>query len=224
MKINISDNFNKNICGEYFHDIDGNIYLKIETNYYFLYINMHDELEWGEIQNFDKLRNVDSNIKHSKINNTNNNKSLRHKLLEKIDDDNETIRENEEYTIYDEDEDYENMIKYYPEKKLYYIENDNDNSDSDEYIFAKYGNVDLIKCLSKTLDTESLYDTIVFDQQTKTILFTIESKNCNSYKVTLNFDGTMTLCLIGSLNKIFKTKYKLNNETNEYELYCEIIC
>lgn len=225
MKISICNEENQSIPIEYFHDVDGNIYLKLESDYYFLYINAKDELEWEKIENFDKLQNVHNNLKYSKINNTNEKRSLRYKLLEKIDDDNEKLKEDDEYASGDEDEEYKNMTKYNPEKKLYYIENEKiHNSDSDdisdndeEYIFGKYGDTDIIKCLSKTLDSSSLYDTIIVDQKTNMILTSIESKDDNAYKLILNLDGTIGLNLVGTSKKTYITKYKAN------KLVCEII-
>lgn len=225
MKISIYNEENQSILIEYFHDIDGNIYLKLDPNYYFLYINAKDDIDLEKIENFDKLNNVNNNLKYSKINNTNEKRSLRHKLLEKIDDDNEKLKEDDEYASGDEDEEYKNMTKYDTEKKLYYVENEkmhngdsDDISDNDEeYIFGKYGDTNIIKCLPKTLDSSSLYDTIIVDQKTNMILTSIESKDNNAYKLILNLNGTISLNMIGSSKKTYITKCKAGN------LVCEMI-
>ena len=82
-----------------------------------------------------------------------------------------------------------------------YNEDESDDGSEDKCIYSKYrhedDNDDIISCFDRTLGTSSLYDTLIFDKTNKLILKTIESKNSNSYRITINTSGEFELNVVG---------------------------
>jgi len=205
MKIIFSSD-TKHLEGILYYDVQGNIILKMSDIYYFLDIDKNNELEFIEIENMDNLDFVNKNTKYKPIKNTYEKYSLREKAMDEIEKE-----EGREEHFFDEednhDEEYKEKYKYYPEDKYYYVvdedynEDESDNGSEDECIYSKYkhddDNDDIISCFDKTLGTSSLYDTLIFDKTNKLILKTIESKNTNSYRITINTSGEFELNVVG---------------------------
>jgi hypothetical protein len=218
-------NPNEFIKGKVYHDVDGNIILYVTNKYYFLDINKNNQLEWYEL-NYDNMIKIQNNInlKYRTIKLTQDKFSLKGKIINKLDEQNQeqNQEENQEYhQFYDEldenDIEYKTHFKYYPEEKDYYIHDnpfENDVDSEDDYIndstynFSKFGDTNIMTCLDRTMDTNSLYDTFVVDQSTKKVLFTLESTQKSSYRVTFNLNNTIELNIVGQ--KIISYNIKFN--------------
>jgi len=185
----------KHLEGILYYDVQGNIILKMSDTYYFLDIDKNNELEFVEIENMDNLDPVNKNTKYKPIKNTYEKYSLREKAMDEIEKE-----EGREEHFFDEednhDEEYKEKYKYYPEDK-----DESDDGSEDKCIYSKYrhedDNDDIISCFDRTLGTSSLYDTLIFDKTNKLILKTIESKNSNSYRITINTSGEFELNVVG---------------------------
>lgn len=227
MKLKINTNNEINLYCEIYHDIDGNIYIEFENQYYYMEINKNDQLEWVLINNFNQLPLINnSKFDYLNIKNINDGKTpLRKKIIEDL----EKIK-NDDNSDIDEDEtlEYKLKCKYNPENKLYYVDNNNDTNDNNEddlndvfeesyYKFSiankssdKTQTEHLLQCLDRTLDCHSNYDTIVLDD--KIILFSSECTHKNSYKITIYLNtGNIELNIIGSKMLNFQTSI-INNE------------
>ena len=189
---------------EIFHDIDGNILFQMLSTkeYYYLSISSSNDIELIKIENFDNMVDIENTIKYENIKNTSDGKSLRSKIMNKIDEESE-----EEYS--DEDVENEDYFKYYPEDKHYYVERD-EGSDSDieeydsKFLFSKCGDDTVLECLKKTLDAPANYDTLVFDDVNKMTLATLECNDKSNYRVTLLTSGMAELNVVGSKIRRYK--------------------
>lgn len=203
------------------HDIDGNIYLRINKDdthiYYFLTIDSFNNLEWIHIEDYKKMKTVDKKIMYKTIQNSNTDNSLRKKAIDELCNDNveKDIDELEDTDAIE----YKARYKYYPEDAYYYVENDDDGDDDNDdnkekCYFSKYKENILI-FLNKTLDVSSNYDTFIFDDIHKTIVETIESYEKNNYRIVINISHKLSskeiknieLNIVGTCRKLFELKY-----------------
>lgn len=230
MKIQISSRIDKDkkITGLLYHDIYGNLYLKINNIYYVLFVNNTDELEWIEIYNYNSLPLVNINYYpvYSKIKNTFEKNSLKGKIIKEINDDN--ISKNEE--DYDDPDDSQFIVtnKLYPEEKLYMIENDNTENDIDNlfddfepyYKFSKFGS-NIISCLDRTLDDVAMYDTFIINYDTSYVLEIMQSTEISSYRISVFTNNKFSLNIVGSKIKIFDCVFS-EMENGIINLYFEL--
>lgn len=201
------------IDATYYHDIDGNIFIRTGkifinkiNNYidliYFLSINANNDLEWIniDIDSFENMKSVEKVSKYGDIKNTYEKNSLRGKIVDDIDKQ-EKNHNDEEIESDEEEEEYKIKYKYYPEDKYYYSvdtdESDSDN-ESEHYKFHSSGDTTIIECLDRTLDVSANYDTLVFDKDIRRVLMSLESNEKNSYRVTIMTNGEIELNIIGT--------------------------
>ena len=217
MKITVTDENTINHEIEISHDVDGNIFFKDNDIYYYLTISLTDDVELVKIEDFNNLISVNANIKYNTIKNTLSDKSLKGKIINQI-----TKKENnDEY--FDEDVIDINNLKYHPEDKNHYIENNNtensDESDTEEYevkfSFSKNAETDAIKCITKTLDVPANYDTFIIDDFNKATLTTIRCNEVSDYRISITTLGLINLNIIGTKTKSYKVIFK------GMDLYCE---
>lgn len=197
--------------GTLFYDVNGHLILKSNDAHYFLSITNEDELEWLEIFNMDKLLTVHKPDQKN-IKNTHEQYSLRKKILDEVDKEEEKEVEN----CFEEDceNDDKNRFKYNPENKYYYVMNDDDDSESDceDHVFSNFGNNEIVNCFDKALKYPSIYDLLFFDKTNKLMLKTIEAKDTNAYKVVVMKDE-IELNIIGHNRK--KYMYEFVESDNE---------
>lgn len=221
----LADEFKKS--GNFFHDISGNIYLKLENTYYVLMISATDDIEWIEIEDYELLELADNEIKYSTIKNTYEKNSLKGKITKELEDENGNNEEEIEDDIY-----LQNKNKTYPEEKLYTIDNiENNENQNDDYLegeelsnyyrFSKFGNDSIIKCLDRTLSVLANYDTFVMNSNTSYILETFQAVEKSEYRVTLFIDGRILLNVVGTKLNTYNIFYKINND--KLEIICERI-
>lgn len=211
-----------------YHDIHGNLYLKTENKYFALLIGVNDDLEWIEINDYNSLVKVNAKIEYSQIKNTYEKNSLKGKIVQDLEDEN-----------YDEDEDeieneghFVTKYKSYPEDKLYTTEFKEDvNEDEDEdidtddipmYNFSKFGDSSIIKCLDRTLNSPSNYDSFVMNGNTSYVLSALQSKEKSSYRVSVFVTGKILLNIVGSKLKEFDLQFDVNQE-NEMTITSKLI-
>jgi len=205
---------------EYFHDMEGNIFLLFNFKYYLITIDNNDNMELLEIENIDIFNDTTGIQKYGNIKNTNdkNTNTLRKKIIDELDKEKENddlLSDEDEY-----DDEYKTKYTYLPEEKLYFTEHSDD--EIDEYYeqnckIYKFGNDAIMKCLNKTLDSPSNYDTLVIDKNTNIVLFKIESIYGNSYRILLYRTGEIELNIIGSKKKLFKINID-NSDPNKKTL------
>jgi len=178
------------------HDIMGNLLFKYEKNYY--YLHMSDEILLEKIcdpkifkpDDDQKQNYVHRGVIHSgKI-------SLRGKVLQKLSNIDPT--ELSSMNIYD-------VNKYFPERKLYWVEkNDTDSDDDldDGYaINGNYLNISDINMMSY-----SSHDTIIIkgNKSSKHVLFTMERRSACFIRLTIYTDGIVSVNPIGENIKEYK--------------------
>lgn len=177
------------INGILYHDIDGNIIMKLEAIYYFLSIDRNDNLEFLEL-NYDALVGVEEDMERGEIISTLDKFSLRQKVLDEIDKEEEVAEE------LDDEIPHKTYFKFYPEEKNYYVEKKVAMGAEDDVVkFMRCG--DAVEYLNRTMDVAALYDTFVVDLTGK-ILFTLEADQKSSYRVTFNTDSTVELNVVGT--------------------------
>lgn len=216
MKISVSDSLNNKSDVELFHDVDGNIFFRIDNSeYYYLCISSSDDLELVEVENFNSLVNTENKVKYENIKNTSDEKSLRGKIIKKIDD-------NEDDNEYSDDEIVnEDYFKYYPEDKNYYVERSEQSDDEDndiKFLFSKSGDDSVLECLTKTLDVLANYDTLIIDDLNKLILSTLECNEKSDYRVKILLTGVIELSIIGSKIKKYKPIFSYENDKKKLSL------
>jgi hypothetical protein len=210
MKVTITDNDLTNHEIEIFHDIDGNVFFKNDNTYYYLTISSKDDIELIRIDDFDSLVSVEVDIKYNKIKNALNDKSLKGKII------NELTEKKDDDEYIDEDLVDINNLKYHPEDKNHYIENDNqDNSgesDIDEnevkFSFSKNAGTNIIKCITKTLDVPANYDTFIIDNFNKSVLATMHCNEESNYRISITTVGLIELNIVGTKMKSYKIIFK----------------
>lgn len=215
MKIEIN-NINSEIIEKkeaiYYYDINGNIYLNIKNDYFYLDINNINNLEWIKILNLNNLINCDKKIKYDNLVSIKET-DLKNKIIEEIEKekDDDEIEDNENDEEYDNN--YKTHFKMLPEDKKFFIENNMDEKQN--LIIGKNKEDDSfeIDIFNKAMDTNANYDVLVADGDK--ILFSLISKDRNSYRIKLS-KNIIELNIIGSEIKTFEPYYDIQN--NEIEL------
>lgn len=224
-----NDNIDVNVSGKIYHDLNGNILLKIDTIYYYLLINNENDIEFIKINNDNCLiqSNIPKNL-YIKWNNLTNKKSLKNKILLEMNKrdiyDNEYDRDNDDET-YDHNlnRSDENYIHNYITNQDDYINDDeyNDNIDYDIYFFKlKYYTNTLIECSKLMFETKSNYSIELINDKNDIIIF--KTSNCNNnpfnephfdYKVSFYLSGKIKLHTYNenSYTKYYNIEYKNDN-------------
>lgn len=210
-------NIANKLC-EIIHDIYGNIFILFNNQYYWLTISNLNKLEFILIDTIDTLINVkDFMCKYNKIKYTNDPNSLKGKII------NEMLytdleHENETSDIEDEENIYKKNLQYYPEEQLYYTENDNinlDDEDLEETISEIFNfsasNNNIMRCLDKTFETQSLYDTFIIDNSSNAIIFTLESPDKSAFRLTIHTNNLFVFNIVGTSIKQYKLYFNDEN-------------
>lgn len=197
------------------HDENGNVFLYFENEYHWLFIDEKDDLNTESVPEITALTRSSELSIYKKIKHTNDPMSLKGKLIDEL----EKECEEDEYDedAYEEDEDiYKTNFKYYPEDKHYYVdgEKNSDSEDDDDLLFSlsRYGDDTCIKYLDHTFDAPSLYDTFIINtkQHRNAIIFTLESNQRSSYRITINDTGLFVLNIVGHKIKYYDILYDGN--------------
>lgn len=210
----------KTIKANLYHDIDGNVYLKLDNAFFALFINTDDDIEFIEMTNYNSLPKVEQNISYSKIRNTYEKNSLKGKIIKEL-----------EETNYNEEEDeienegyYTTKYKSYPEDKLFTVEDEttnNDNHDGDDdlnekyenyYKFSKTGDKDIISCLDRTLDVLANYDTFIINDGDLYVLGALQGIEKSPYRISFFTSGKITLNIVGTKIKLYDLEFQKNND------------
>lgn len=234
MKIKVSNNddkTNKSLELEcvFYHDINGNLFLKINDKYFVLFISSTDDIEWIELHDYNSLVKINTKIEYSEIKNTYEKHSLKGKITKELEEDNA-----DEYDIDDDfDPDgqayYQNKYKAYPEEKLYTTQeepvDDSEIQNIDDlesyYKFSKFGNDNVITCLDRSLEVLANYDTFIMNNNTSHVLTTMQASEKSEYRVSLFTTGKIVLNVVGSKIKCYELHYKLNE--NDITIVCNKI-
>lgn len=226
----------------FYHDICGNLYMKIFSKYFVLMISATDDIEWIEVINYENLSKIDNNIKYSNIKNTYEKNSLKGKVAKEFEEANDV--DDEEI---DEDGYYQNKHKIYPEEKLYTTEDTTDTRNTTDatedivdsqntvediqdklenyYKFSKFGNNSTITCLDRSLDVLANYDTFIMNDNTSYVLTTLQAASKSEYRVSLFVSGKILLNVVGTKLNTYDLFYKIkpNKLGNEFIIVCEKI-
>lgn len=196
------------------YDNCGNIYFKCENDYYFLLIGENDVPVIQQSHNMERLLGTAQAIKLDKLKNSNDEKSLKGKILNKLekiaeeDDDNDNSdSENEDETEFERNE------RFFPEQKYYYhdeIEEDDEIVYENEFKFYSSGDTSILQFLDLELDSPANYNTIVMNPHTKIVEMSLESVESNAYILILYTTGQIDLNVVGSRRKSFKLSYQKN--------------
>lgn len=211
------------IMGMLYHDVDGNMIVKVGEEYYCLWINRDDDLEFMEL-NYENMVKVggerDDNIAYREIRSTQERFSLKSKILEEMEkerkkEEGETEDFDEAEAIMDDDIDIKTYYRCYPEEKNYYVDRSGDGDISEDvFNFSRSSsNNNDIKCLDRTMDIGAVYDTFVSGKG-KEILFTAENVEKSSYRVTFNFDDIVELNIVGAKVKKYVVGYESHPQIN----------
>ncbi len=220
-------------CIEPIFDKYGHFYVKYEDCVYEFSINGKDQLELFEIfnnENF-KFRIVDDTIENKNLNllsscNTLKGKIIKEYIKEKQENPDEEYESDEELDSNTMDE-INNKIKYNPED-LEYIDEDNENICSDEYIddsysyFKKYGK-EKLRVLEEINDIEineingfydptnidnfSNYETYIYDgneNENKLEYINKISLSLSPNRIFVYKDGTVIFKIIGQTKKRYQ--------------------
>jgi hypothetical protein len=228
MLINVKHNtstereINVTIC----HDNYGNIYFKYENNYYFLVVGNDDNLEIYQTYNIQKMLNYDKDIlKFGKVKSSNDEKSLKGKILNKIEEEKTKEEEEKDEDVLTDDEDEtERHEKYYPDDKYYYYddqpedeEDEYEDDDTNEFKFYKSGDTGILEYLDIIMDSCSNYNTLVMNPFTKVVEMSLESTISNDYILIIYTNGQFDLNVIGSKRKTFKLSFIESVDENDEE-------
>lgn len=198
------------------YDNCGNIYFKHGNDYYFLMIGENDIPVIQQSHNMERLLGTAQAIKLEKLKNSNDEKSLKGKILNKL----EKNAEEEDEENYNSDSESENETeierndRFFPEQKYYY----HDEIEEDEIIyenefkFYSSGDTGVLNFLDLELNSPANYNTIVMNPYTKIVEMSLESIESNSYVLILYTTGKIDLNVIGSRRKSFNITYQTNPE------------
>lgn len=218
MQINIQNTTsNETISSILCHDINGNVFLKINETYHGCSIDGNNNLEFSEydISKFSESNQIDYDIIMDSDGNT-----LKKKILDKIENDEDS----------DNEEDYQNYrdkIKCLKEDKYYCILDKNydeeiemekdrgefyeyDGDNFEYFKFYKTSKDKSILLLNKYFDCISIYDTFVRDEN-KNVTTSLINNSHNSYRLSFFRDNTIELNIIGDCIKTYTLKYCYDN-------------
>ena len=181
----------------YYHDVNGNVFILHDQKYHYVTIDKDDELELFEIE-IEKLENLYSDgVFYDKI--IDNDKSLKRKIMEDIENDEESDRE-------DEFENLKNQIKCLEEDKYLLVKNSKELESDDETEEFKFYKTDKVKNLflfEKGFGVLSIYDTYIRDTGKNVLASLICDHNKNSYRVSI-YDKLIGLNIIGDKTKFYE--------------------
>ena len=210
------------------YDINGNIYIFKNNEYYFININKEDNIEFDKVININNItnnnidNNIDNNIKLKKINKQNDLhiKTIENAIeeLDEYDDDDEKDKFNDIYDKY-------NSYIYNPEQRFYHDENNYDEIDDDydntnftlkERGMQLYTNEYFQNVINQTKFSFDIpiYEGLIIhgDIGTNNIIFRTEIQNDQAlYRLTIYTSGIILLNIIGT--KIIK--FCINKDTLE---------
>lgn len=198
------------------YDNCGNIYFKYGTDYYFLMIGENDVPVIQQSHNMERLLGTAQAIKLEKLKNSNDEKSLKGKILNKL----EKIAEEDEENDANSDSESENETeierndRFFPEQKYYYhdeIEEDEIPFEN-EFKFYSSGDTSILHYLDLELDAPANYNTIVMNPHTKIVEMSLESIETNAYILILYTTGQIDLNVVGSRRKSFRLSYQNNSQ------------
>jgi len=218
------DNLDKNtkidviVC----YDKCGNIYFKCDDAYYFLVIGDNDTLQIEQSHNMEKLLGHTYNIKLEKLKNSNDEKSLKGKILNKLEEERERENDDENNENSESEDEGETKLeqndRFFPEQKYYYHDiPDEEEIEYDEFKFYSSGDTSILQYLDIDLDALSNYNTIIMNPHTKIVEMTLESNESIAYELIIFTTGQIDLNVIGSKRKTFKLEYKINPEKQNDE-------
>jgi hypothetical protein len=196
------------------HDNYGNIYFKHDKNYYFLVVGNDDNLEIHQTYNILKMMNHGEVLTFGKVKSSNDEKSLKGKILNKIEEEKTQVEEEKNEDVLTDDEDEtERHEKYYPDDKYYYYDDQPDEEevdeedDTNEFKFYKSGDTSILEYLDIIMDSPSNYNTLVMNPFTKVVEMSLESNISNDYILIIYTNGQFDLNVVGSKRKTFKLSY-----------------
>lgn len=198
------------------YDNCGNIYFKYENDYYFLIIGDDDTPIIQQSHNMHRLLGSGQKIKLEKLKNSCDEKSLKGKILNKLEEnkDDESGSESEE----EHETEFERSERFFPEQKYYYHDDveqdliDSENIDENEFRFYSSGDSSFLQYLDIALDSPANYNTLVMNPHTKIVEMSLENTETNAYTLILYTTGQIDLNIIGSKRKSFKLTYQDNPE------------
>lgn len=198
------------------YDNCGNIYFKHDDDYYFLLIGDNDTPVIQQSHNMKRLLGTAQKIKLEKLKNSNDEKSLKGKIINKL----EKNKENEDEENYNSDSESEETEveknnRFFPEQKYYYhdeIEDDATDEDETEFKFYSSGDTSVLEFLDLELNSPANYNTLIMNPHTKIVEMSLESVETNSYILILYTTGQIDLNVIGSRRKSFNISYDINSE------------
>ena len=206
------------IDGELFYDNNGNVILNINTHYYFLSIDSRDNLEFIEIGDINNLILNDKSIDILNIKNISDKDSLRKKIIDKIEED----EDKSVHSFSDEDDDEFSEHKLLPENKYYYVDGDYTHTKTEYFNFAKADKDSIINLFDRYIDGLANFDTLIIDKTINKIHFSSELNHKNSYRVTITLDGIFSLNVIGSKIITFDMSYNTSLIANDEDIECPI--
>lgn len=192
MKISINSVLSDHkISGDLYYDSNGNVIMHIVdfNKYYYLAIDHRDMLEFVEINDYETLDPASDIHEVHDIKNVSDDMSLRKKAIDEL-------NKKKEEDLSDSDEDGEDHKNFFPEKDLYYVD-ENMKYKYEKFYFAQTKDCP-IQQLDKSIDGFANYDIVVFDTSNNRIMFSSELNFGNGYKITLNTNGIFTLNIVGS--------------------------
>ncbi|ATZ80916.1 hypothetical protein BMW23_0871 [Bodo saltans virus] len=227
MEITINHELLKNehnkLTGTWCNDINGNVFLNINENYYLLSIDNDNNLEFF---GFDKeqfyILPDNMKIKYEHLIETAD-EPLKKKILDEVeiieesDDDEETILEKNNMKLLKEDAYYIKDEKNNVNDDLHDVDLHLNYDDTEFSFYVK--NKKCFNFLQYTLSTPSIYDTY-FRDKNKNVSSSIECEERNSYRISIYEDSTLLeLNIIGDRIKKFYIVYNIN-DSFEYEIKC----
>lgn len=193
------------------YDNCGNVYFKYDNDYYFLLIGDNDIPVIQQSHNMERLLGTAQAIKLEKLKNSNDEKSLKGKILNKLEKIAEEDDENDNSDSETEGEtEGERNDRFFPEQKYYYHDEleEDDEIIENEFKFYSSGDTSILQFLDLELDSPANYNTIVMNPHTKIVEMSLESVETNAYILILYTTGQIDLNVVGSRRKSFKLSYQ----------------
>lgn len=185
------------------YDYLGNLFFTYHGKHYYVGINNCDELELVHILNYDTLPDNKQTIITGSINNIHNLKDKVTRALEECNDK------------------YEN----FPEEKYFdYVKpenNEDEDSDKEDECEMEFYATDtpIIRPSEKSLSGTPDYDILIFDEETKRILFSSKRVCYSSYRITITTNNIVKLNIISQAVK----NYRLVEENDEVKFMLSVV-
>jgi hypothetical protein len=219
-KQNSSDQINGLWC----YDVNGNVYIKINDNYYSMTIDKNDDIEFYLVNN-NAFKQVSNHIKikYHAIMETSGD-TLKKKILDNIENNDDCDNDMDDYY-----QNYKN-IKAFQEEDKYFMplddeNNENKNNSLDDFIdydfetcdfkFYQKNSTKSMKMLDIGLETPSIYDTYVRDH-TQYVVLSMIFDGDNYYRISLfqeNNNNLISLNIVGSKIRTYYLEYNINSDS-----------